>query len=334
MKIVIRGANWLGDAVITIPAVRAIRRLFPGALLTMLTAENLAGLWEMEGSADQVLPVRRPAGVGEKARVIRALRTGNYDLGILFPNSFESALWFLLGGVRERVGYTTCGRRLLLNRPVTPPASGGHQVHRYLALARTLGQVGPSQPPELFVPRVLTEDAEKRLAEKGFAPDTPLIGINPGSTYGTAKCWPVGRFAGLAALLRARLGAGIVVVGGTQEHALADTLCRGAHAGIVNMAGRTTIPELAALISRCDLFVSNDTGPMHLAAAVGTPVVAIIGPTNAGATGPLGKHILLKKDVSCAPCMKRECPTDHKCMELIAVEEVYRAVDTLLRDTR
>jgi len=333
-SIVIRGANWLGDSVITIPAVRALRALFPSSSIGMIAPENLAELWEAEGSVTHVIPFRRPTGLGEKARLIGRIRRARYDLGILFPNSFESALWFYLGRVRERLGYSTCGRGFLLTRGVAGAPRGGHQVRMYLDLVRALGPVRSEAFPSLTIPERLREWASDLLKKERIEEGIPLIGINPGSTYGSAKCWPEDRFTGLVRILGEKAGAAILVVGGLRERALADRICRGAMGRILNMAGRTTVMQLAALIERCAVCVSNDTGPMHLACAVGRPVVAIIGPTDPEATGPLGRSVIVRGSVECAPCLKRECPTDHRCMTAISVEEVSRAVETVVSSKR
>jgi heptosyltransferase-2 len=330
-RIIIRGANWLGDSVISIPAVKAVKQLYPSASIGIVAPENLSGLWEDSGAVDHVIPVARPTNLSEKLRIVRCLRKGRYDLGVIFPNSFESALWFFLSGVRRRLGYATCGRGLLLNWKVRPPDGVGHQVHRYLNLVRALGPVHMEPAPSIVIPERLRGWVRDALREKGLTENDRLVGINPGSTYGPAKCWPPDRFAGLIRLLREKLGVSLIVVGGKKERALADALCRGMDNGVVNMAGETTVMQLAALLERCAVVVSNDTGPMHLACAVGTPAAAIIGPTEPAATGPLGEHLIVRHKVDCAPCFKRQCPTDHRCMTSISVERVYDAVMNLLK---
>ncbi|MEJ2745237.1 MAG: lipopolysaccharide heptosyltransferase II [bacterium] len=330
-KIVIRGTNWLGDSVITIPAVRAVRELYPSASIDIVAPGNLADLWEDSGAVDRVIPVARPTDIREKLRIIGRLRECRYDLGVVFPNSFESALWFFLAGVRRCLGYATCGRGFLLNWRVQPPDGGGHQVHRYLNLVRAMGPIRTEAAPSIVIPERLRGWARDILREKGIAENDRIVGINPGSTYGPAKCWPQEKFAGLIRSLRERLGASVVVVGGKQERALTDALCRGRGKGIVDTAGETTVMQLAALLARCAVVVSNDTGPMHLACAVGTPVVAVIGPTDPVATGPLGRHLIVRSEVDCAPCFKRQCPTDHRCMTSIPVEMVCDAVMNLIR---
>ena len=357
VRIAVRGTNWLGDSVIAIPAVRALRALFPGSPITMLAPANLACLWELEGSADRVVPVPRPAGLRGARTLIAALRRDRYDLGVLLPNSFSSALLFFLGGVRRRVGYATDGRGLLLTSPVPVPrgkrladprnhggharrgeagegaasAFEGHQVHRYLALVRTLGAVEADPRPSLGLPASLLEQADALLRARGVAPGRTVVGLNAGATYGEAKCWPQERFASLARLLRDRLGAAILAVGGAAERERAGAVCAPLGPDGINVAGETTVAQLAALAARCAVFVSNDTGPMHLAAAVGTPVVAVVGPTDPVATGPLSNRAtIVRRETSCAPCLKRRCPADHRCMTAVAAEEVFAALRNLL----
>jgi len=333
-KIIIRGTNWLGDSVISIPAVGAVRQLFPSASLSMVAPANLASLWENERSIDHVIPVGRPTTLWEKLRIIRLLRSDRYDLGILFPNSFESALWFILAGVRKRLGYATCGRGLLINWKVDPAGHGGHQVHHYLNLVRALGTIHAEPRPSINIPDRLRQWARDALQKKGFTKSDLLVGINPGSVYGPAKCWPPEKFAALIRLVRERRGVPVIIVGGERERALADSLCHGTGRDVFSMAGETTVMQLAALMERCAVVVSNDTGPMHLACAVGTPVVAIIGPTDPRATGPLGPHLIVRSAVECSPCFKRRCPTDHRCMTELSVEEVYRATEQLLKKSQ
>ena len=329
-KIVIRGTNWLGDSVITIPSVRAVRQLFPSASISMVAPANLAGIWENEPSVDQVIPVAQPAGLRDKLNAIRIVRSGRYDLGVLFPNSFESALCFFLSGVRRRLGYATCGRGIVLNWKVQPVGEG-HQVHRYLNLVRALGPVHSEPRPSISIPERLRGWARDALQKKGRAEGALLVGINPGSTYGPAKCWPREKFAGLIQLVRERLKAQVIIVGGERERALTDSLRHGFGGDVLNMAGETTVMQLAALMGRCAVLVSNDTGPMHLACAVGTPVVAVIGPTDPGATGPLGTHLIVRNAVECSPCFRRHCPTDHRCMTELSAERVYGAVEQLIK---
>lgn len=328
-RIAIRGANWLGDSVISIPAVRAIRALFPGSAITMLAPAELAELWEQEGSADRVLTVPRPARLPGALRLVGALRREKYDLGILFTNSFSSALFFFMGGVRRRVGYATDGRSILLTSRVPPPPPGLHQAHRYLRVAHAMGPVEYDARPSLRVPEPLLAWADAILRGAGFAPGRPVVGINAGSAYGEAKCWPVERFAALARMVRDRLGAAVVAVGGARERGRAEAICSPLGPDALNAAGETTVMQCAALAGRCGVFVSNDTGPMHLAAAVGTPVVAIFGPTDPGATAPLGERMIVRRGAACAPCTARRCPADHRCMTAVTAEDVFAAVKGL-----
>jgi heptosyltransferase-2 len=181
------------------------------------------------------------------------------------------------------------------------------------------------------VPEPLLAWADALLRGRRIAPGRTVVGLNAGSTYGEAKCWPPERFAALARMLRDRCGAAIVAVGGPRERARAEAVCAPLGPDALNAAGVTTVMQCAALAARCAAFVSNDTGPMHLAAAVGTPVVAVIGPTDPGATGPLGEHVIVRRETSCAPCLKRRCPTDHRCMTAITAEDVFAAVERMLK---
>jgi heptosyltransferase-2 len=208
-------------------------------------------------------------------------------------------------------------------------------VHRYLALVRTLGAVEADPRPSLGLPASLLEQADALLRARGVAPGRTVVGLNAGATYGEAKCWPQERFASLARLLRDRLGAAILAVGGAAERERAGAVCAPLGPDGINVAGETTVAQLAALAARCAVFVSNDTGPMHLAAAVGTPVVALFGPTSFRRTGPWGPtHRIVCAPVPCSPCYRRECDRGEGCMAAIPVERVREAVEQLLREKR
>jgi heptosyltransferase-2 len=335
-QILVRGPNWLGDAVMCEPALRALRRLFPQASLTLLVKPSIAGLFESHAAVDRVFlydDKGRHAGLTGKWRLAGDLRQQGFDMAVLFQNAFEAALVTALAGIRRRYGYATDGRSFLLSEPVArhDRRTPVHQIDYYWNMLRPLGLTGQPGQPELFLSpdeeRLMTE----RLSQRGITPQHVVIGINPGSTYGGAKRWLPDRFAeSTEQLCRTLSDAGrrpaVVVIGAKGEEPLGQGIASRLTAPSAVLTGATTIRELMAVIKRCSLLVTNDTGPMHIASALGVPVVAIFGPTDWRTTSPTGaEHVLLRHPVDCAPCMLRECPIDHRCMTGVAADEVYQA---------
>ncbi len=308
----------------------------PDARLDVMVRQPMADLWTMT-PVDRVLPFafsRGIKGARDRLRFARELRRESFDTAIVFPNSFDSALVPWLARIPERVGRPTDGRSLLLTKRVPRPENlrVAQQPVHYLHLIETwLGRpINAVMKARLRVP----DDVKERVAETRQAWPETIIGLNPGSTYGSAKRWLPERFADIAARCRRELNAHVVIFGGPGDIAACQEVYdyvvrRDADAAdwCSNLAGKTTITELAGWLEQCACLVTNDTGAMHVSAAVGTPVVAIFGPTDWTSTAPLGdNHQLIKTDVECAPCMKRECPTDHGCMKSITTDQVWDAV--------
>lgn len=332
-RILVRVPNWIGDAVMCTPALDALRQLFPSAEVTALARPAIADLLKGHAAVDHVLvyDVRgRHAGLAGKWSLAGTLRRLQFDLAVLFQNAFEAALLAYLGGVPRRLGYATDGRSVLLSDAVTLPGKGVHQIVYYGNLLRSLGHGGPLGPPRLFLAGDEEQRMARRLAEAGVGEGDLVIGINPGSTYGGAKRWLPERFGSVADRLVSRSGLGrpvrVVIVGAPGEEALGRAVASGMEAPAVEWSGRTTVRELMAVVKRCSVFVTNDTGPMHIAAAFGVPVVAVFGPTDASTTGPFGTaHTIIREPVDCSPCLLRECPIDHRCMTRVPVEAVFAA---------
>jgi len=335
-KILLRGVNWLGDALITIPAMRSLRKNHPGSRITLLIRKPLDTLFAAFDAVDDVIgfSIRKgTAGLLDRLRLVQRLRKEKFDLCLILPNSFDSAFVPFLAGIPERVGFNRDGRGGFLTRRVAPVSKRGkeHQARNYLKLV-------PDDPVELDFSLPPGPDALAWAGEQITSfrqpPDSPLIGLNPGATYGPAKMWYPERFSELGTRLFNGIGAGIVLVGGPSETDLCRTIARGISGNVLDLSGRTDLPRLAAILSLCDLVVTNDSGPMHLASAVGTPVVALFGSTNPEATSPLGNHTILRKEVDCSPCLERICPRgDMRCMEGIEVDDVLTAVIRLLPDS-
>jgi len=336
-RVLVRGPNWIGDAVMSEPALAAIRGIFPNAEIVLLVKPVIAELLKGHSAVDRVAIYEdqgRHAGLSGKWRLARALRRERFDVAILFQNAFEAALLAFLAGIPCRYGYATDGRGWLLSNPIARPdrEAIGHQVQYYLAVLKPLGATQAPRPPRLSLS--VSEEAQmnRGLAEVGIAESDFVLGLNPGSTYGSAKRWLPERFAEAAdRLLQDQLGEGeravrVVIVGARGEEVVGQAIADRMLVKPVVLSGRTTIRELMAVIKRCGLFITNDTGPMHVAAAFGVPVVAIFGPTDFRSTAPFGDgHAIVRHPVECAPCLLRECPIDHRCMTRVTVDQVHEA---------
>jgi heptosyltransferase-2 len=333
-RVVVRTPNWLGDAVLALPAMAAIRRRFPGAELTVAAPAGVAAVFREQTGAAPNRVLELPA---EHRGAIAALEGGRFDLAVVFPNSFRSAWQLRRARVPERWGYPTSGRRWLLTRASRPerrPGDALHQSDYYRRLVTGLGiPVEPAEPPEITPSAASVERAAALLSEHHVDPDARLVVVAPGAAYGQAKQWPTDRMAELISRLTAVANTMCVVVGASHDRAAARAIeswlrarAASAVARVVDLVGRTSLGALVGVTARAAAFVSNDSGAMHLAAAIGRPVVAIFGPTDERATGPIGDHDVIVERVFCRPCMLRECPIDHRCMKRITVDTVFNAV--------
>lgn len=362
-NILIRGVNWLGDAVMTTPALLRLRERFPDARITLLTPEKLRDLWRQHPALDESVsfaPSEGPLALG------RRLRKKKFDLALVLPNSPRSALETWFAGIPRRVGYARPWRTWFLTDPVgtrpghvpmrkrsaneiekliaTPsvstarPPATAHHIHEYLHLVAAMGGDPRPLPPRLEISR----DEGKAVWEKfGLAGHiegkSPVIGLNPGAEYGPAKRWPVERFIAAARVIQMQTGCVWLLLGGNADAALTAQIASAIHDArfsVHDLSGKTSLRELMALLKFCRLLLTNDTGPMHLAAALGTPVVVPFGSTSPELTGPGlpgdGHHSLLKSEAPCSPCFLRECPIDFRCMNGISVEQAVKAVGAVL----
>ncbi|MFA5795282.1 MAG: lipopolysaccharide heptosyltransferase II [Candidatus Brocadiia bacterium] len=332
--ILIKTPNWLGDAVMSLPVLKAVRYLFPESRIAVLSRSNLAELFKYERAIDDIIPYEDAKGlkkIGAEIKLIKHLKNKRFDLVIILPRSFHSALVSFLTKITHRVGYASEGRGGLLTQslPRTKEILTQHRVYYFLNL---LSVWSANKPVPFSAPQITTSPEEEKWAtgqiKKAIASGAEyFIAINPGATYGDAKCWPTERFVELSKkLLDKYSGLHIVIIGGPNEAKLGNLISRQIDSNrVIDFTGQTSILQLTALLKKCKLLVTNDTGPMHVSAAVGTPVAAIFGPTDTSTTGPFGNgHSIICKKAACAPCLKRSCPTDHKCMRLITVEEVFQ----------
>ena len=329
-KIVLKSVNWVGDTIMTMPAIRAVRERYPAARITAIAPPWVAALLKINPDVDDVWEEDARKDWRAFARLARRIRAERFDLGISFPNSFASALLLWAGGVRRRVGYARDGRGLLLTDRVRvrPALLRTHEVHYHLHLLSALGGV-PESPP----PLTLQEDEQARanvdrvLEAEGITPQTPLIGLNACAFYGSAKRWPAQRFAAVGQRLTEALQGVALLACTLPERPMAQSVCNVIGARARNLAGRFNLVELVSVIRRVKIFVTNDTGAMHIAAALGVRTVAIFGPTNWVKTAPWSENaIVMRHAVPCAPCTLRHCPIDHRCMERVQVADVIAAI--------
>lgn len=338
-RILLRVPNWLGDNVLAAPAVVALRMALPGAHLAVLVREAMADFWRML-PIDEIITfpaARGVRGLQLRWQTAQAVRRGQFDAAVILPNSFDSALIPWLARIPRRAGWVTDARGLLINQRVPFPRhlNEQSQSQRYIYLLEQF--LGSPLAAPLDVRLAIPADARAKIAAACSGWQPLVIGLNPGATYGTAKCWLPERFAAIACRAHAGLGAHVIIVGGPGDRprcelvmTLITQAAPDAPAWCVNLAGATTICELAAWLERCACVVTNDTGAMHVAAAVGTPVAAIFGPTDWRTTAPLGTgHRLIRSPVPCAPCLRRDCSIDHRCMTSVTTDEVWQAVLTL-----
>src|SRR5208283_334938 len=379
-RILVRGTNWLGDAVMTTPALMRLREKFPEAHITLLTPEKLGDLWMNHPAVNETIVF---ASDENAFSVGRELRAGNFDLALVLPNSPRSALEVWLARIPQRIGYARPWRNWFLTMRVTPrpdavkmqkrsvgeikrlvaannrsagvsPASekiiaGGtpallsntHQMHEYLHLAAALGANPEPLPPQLVVTPGEIEAVRKKFGLNEI--ERSLFGLNPGAEYGPAKRWPVEKFIAAAREIQNRTNCTWLVFGGQADAAsqrAADILSaeqnfrQDAGSTFLNLAGKTSLRELMTRLKVCRVLLTNDSGPMHVAAALGLPVIVPFGSTSPELTGPGlpgdPRHRLLKSDAPCSPCFLRECPIDFRCLNGISVERVVEAVLLLI----
>jgi heptosyltransferase-2 len=340
----IRVPNWVGDAVMAEPALRELRRIFPKAHITLVARTWVAGLFDGEGLADEVIPLPDANGFLRRASHFlssaRRLRRERFDFAVLLQNAFSAALLARASGVPTIAGYPTDGRRALLDHviPLAPDYKTSHQVRYYLNIAALLEQrlSGESHVKiETARPRLrVTEEAigrARRMLEEHGLTGPRVLAINPGATNSRAKRWLAERFAETADRLSERDGFQTVIVGASGDARAATEVAAHMRSRPVVLAGRTSIAELKALLACASLVVSNDTGAAHVSAALGVPTVVVFGPTEHVSTRPLSDVATpVRHDVECSPCMLRDCPIDHRCMTRVRVDEVYFAAKNLL----
>ena len=365
-RLLVRGVNWLGDAVMTTPALQRLRQRFPEAEITILTHEKIADIYRGQPVLDETLTF----ATGESVwAVARRLSPGAFDTALILPNSPRSALEPWLARIPRRIGYSRTWRSWLLTHPVAPQVSGittrkrsvreirrltrlaapnpvqqsafspeVHHIHHYLRLSATLGGNPEPIAPRLEMPpneiEGLKSSCQARIREQfKFDATAPLawIGLNPSAAYGPAKRWPAENLAEVVRLVSAKLGPAVwLAFGPASDATLCDQIALRSGAPVLNLAGETSVREFMGLLKLCRVLLTNDSGPMHLAAALGTPVVALFGSTSPELTSPglAGdpRHHILRHPTPCSPCFRRTCPIDFRCMTSITVDQVAAAL--------
>ncbi len=331
-KILVRMPNWIGDLVMATPVLADLRKAFPNASITAMCKKPSSELLERDTSIDELFSFTRPSNTFVSRRqdlrnIIGKIEEGKYDTGILLTHSFSSAWWFWQGQVKRRIGYSDHFRRLLLTDPLAFSKEKEHEVISYKRVLSPLGILLSDTAPKLFVDPEEVKKSKTLLYQRGYVEGKKLVGINPGAIYGAAKCWPPERFRALAMRLLLKRDVYIVFFGDMSHAELIKKITRGLPERAIDLAGITNLRELAAIIKDCNVLVTNDSGPMHIGAALDVPLVALFGSTDAELTGPYGKQeSVIHKHVKCSPCFQRVCPIDFPCMKEIDVDEVVQRV--------
>jgi len=322
-KILVRTPNWLGDALMSIPTIKAINKLYPKSAIWVLTKENLSGLWELVPEVKGVLSLKDSISMIKKEK---------FNLAVLLTNSFGSALNIFKTRIPKRIGYANNLRSFMLTDRIKLETDWKkmHQIEYYLNIITKNSDINTI--PKIDIKEDSIKNARSFLQERGCSDSDFVIGIHATASYGPAKCWIPERFSRLINELIDLYNAKILICGSRNEKKDIENIIKNVYKKnkVINTAGETNLGQLAALLSQCKAFIANDSGPMHLAASVGTPVIAIFGSTDPDHTGPRGNVAIVKKDIICSPCFKRECVKQMDCMRLIEVNDVIASVKRLI----
>ena len=346
MKILVRGTNWIGDAVMSVPALRELRRIFPGDQITLHTRSWAYGLFRDADFIDELVTFDKHRWkIKDIYDNSRFLRDDGYELAVLLPNSFESAITSYLSRIPRRFGYNKDARGLLLTDPIAVPEwkNRRHEVFYYLGLVSEVEKrvLGRDTVSMALPDTTLNVSDERKMAAReillaaGADLSKKTVALGVGSTNSRAKRWPAERYARLNDMLRRGIDVNVILVGAENEKDVSAAVSRLCNTPPIDLTGKTDLGEAVALLSAVDLLVSNDMGLAHIAPAVGTEAIAIFGPTNPETTRPFGENAeVIRKEVECSPCMLRDCPIDHRCMTRISVEEVFELAQEHLMQSR
>jgi heptosyltransferase II len=338
-NIIVRMPNWIGDLIMALPILEDLKKYYPNANLTAMCKSPLCELLKKDPHIDELFCFHKAQNFFQRRKenknLIGKLKAGEYDLAVLLTNSFSSAWWFYQAHIPYRLGYESHFRSFLLNIkiPFSKEKNLQHQVITYKQLLSPLGISISSTKPTLYIDKDEKKEALTLLQQRGYVKGHKLIAIHPGATYGSAKCWLPERFEEVAKRLLNEKNTFLVFLGDYSSANLIKNICLNLNDHAINLAGATTIRQLAALIGECHLLLTNDSGPMHIAAALDIPVVALFGSTDPIKTGPFGQEEgIIGKKVLCSPCYKRVCPKDFRCMKEISSEEVFQAVQKRIKN--
>jgi lipopolysaccharide heptosyltransferase II len=332
VKILLRATNWVGDAIMALPALRAVRKRFSEAEIAVVARPYVADIYRDQEICNQLIPYDPKglhAGLSGRERLAAELRAQKFDVALLLQNAFDAAWLAWRANIPERIGYARDGRSFLLTKAVPLPRHGeipAHEKFYYLELLRRTGWLDSVQDEtfiELHVPCEKRRRAGEFLCKSGARKGAPRIAIGAGASYGSAKCWPPSRFAEVANRLQSEVDADVVLFGTAAEASVSMAISAEMHRSPIDLTGKTAIADLPALLSQCHLFIGNDSGAMHVAAAVGLPIVALFGPTDPFGTAPVTLRCsIVQQKPYCNPCFLRRCPTDHRCMTAITADMV------------
>lgn len=321
------------------PVLADLRAHWKDAAITAMCQSNVAPILKEDPNINELFAFKRPSGWIHRSQhleIIDNIRKGEYDLGILLTNSFSSAWWFWRGRVKNRIGYKGNLRSLLLNQALSydPQMKEEHLVVTYKRLLAPMGISLSDTAPKLYLSQEEKDNAQHFLKLLQIDPEKNIIvGINPGAAYGSAKCWLPERYRAVTEKLLENPKVSVLYFGDTAGASLVHDICSHLPSErVINLAGKTTLRELMALIQCCAIFLTNDSGPMHIAAALGRPLLALFGSTSDVQTGPYHTGKVIHKHVECSPCYKRICPIDFRCMKRIEVDEVYRELQKMIQN--
>ncbi len=327
-RVVIRTPNWVGDAVMSTPFLKSVRKNFPHAHITLLSKPWVAPVYENNPHINRIFiydVAGRHKGLAGKIRLAKDLRKYDFDLALLLQNAFEAAFLTWMAAIPIRLGYDTDGRKILLSHPVHryPSLKRLHQIDYYLEILNGAKLIASPAELEIFISDTEKSQAARRIRTNGCADNACVIGINPGAAFGTAKRWFSNRFAEVCNRLKSIPDTCFLVFGGPGEEELGKEIAASVGDACINLCGITTLREAISLIDQCRLFITNDSGLMHVAAALRIPQIAIFGSTDHTTTSPRSPFSrIIRMPVACSPCMKPDCPIDHRCMDAVTVDHV------------
>jgi heptosyltransferase-2 len=342
MKIMVRATNWVGDAIMALPALRAVRQRHPDAKISIVARPYVADIYRGQQVCDELIPYDpngEHRGWSGRKKLIAGLRSRKFDVALLLQNAFDAAWLAWRAQIPQRIGYARDARSFLLTKAIPIPKPGEippHETFYYLELLRRVGwldQLTDEPHITLRVPDAARQRAMQTLLEAGARLHAIRIAVGAGASYGSAKCWPPDRFAKSLNSLLSSTDADVILFGTPSELPVSAAIAAELQRPPINLTGKTSIADLAGLLSQCHLFLGNDSGAMHVAAAVGLPVVAVFGPTDPKGTAPVTPRVtIVQQKPYCSPCFLRRCPTDHRCMTTVTPAMVESALQSALAE--